>query len=137
MQDCFRQYPDIYGAEIADEEAAEAEIAAGGPPPPAGESGDAVGKDVTPVVTPVTSARSDEPAQASAKVPETQDHTTEELKAGPTDAPKGTDPASSSVAGAAGGNGDAKVLEDEVVDEERGLPKKSFDATSANTTTPK
>lgn len=127
MQDCFRQYPDIYGAEIADEEAAEAEMAGAGPPP-----GDAEGKDVTAV----TSAKSsDTPAQAAEKAPETQDHTTEAHKASPTGATKGTHPASPEAAGAAT-SGSAKV-DDAVEDVERGLPKKSFDATSANTTASK
>lgn len=38
MQDCFRQYPEIYGAELADDEDEGAPAAA----PPAGEEGAAV-----------------------------------------------------------------------------------------------
>lgn len=33
MQECFRKYPDIYGAELADEEAADAALEESGEPP--------------------------------------------------------------------------------------------------------
>lgn len=130
MQDCFRKYPEVYGAEIADDDAAEAEAEAGGAA--AGSPAPAKGE---------TSAESDRPTQATEKPAKSDtspaqsskpatDFTTEETKAGPTDAPKGAHPATPV------GDGDAQLLKEDLEASEvseHGIPQKSFDATSANT----
>lgn len=120
MQDCFRQYPEVYGAEIADEEAAEAEAAAlaDGSPAPAVDARDpTASKDAAAHVTP---AQSDK-AQASEKKPEAHEYTTQEYKAGPTDAPNQTVVES-----------DLQSQNEAKEGSERGVPKNSFDATATN-----
>lgn len=133
MQDCFRKYPDVYGAEIADEEAAEAEAeaVATGAPAPAVDASPKEGAAVAP--TP-----SDKPAQAPEKTAEpskkneAHEFTTEEHKAGPTDAPKASQPAPTIPAAASQAvdksDSPAQVEETSV----RSVPKSSFDATAAN-----
>lgn len=125
MQDCFRKYPDVYGAEIADEDAAEAEAAAlaDGSPAPAVDAKDA--ESVTP-------APSHKEAQASEKKHEAHEYTTEEHKAGPTDAPKDSQPLSPAAASQAVGEGDSEQQKEAKEGSERGVPKSSFDATAAN-----
>lgn len=115
MQDCFRKYPDVYGAEIADEEAADEAAAE------------------SPIESPATSAvqaneGAGEPAAADKADQKTIEYTTQELKTGPTDAPKGASPKEN-----AAGEGARQVpKEEELSRAERGLPTRSFDATSAN-----
>ncbi|KUI54958.1 Mitochondrial intermembrane space import and assembly protein 40 [Cytospora mali] len=110
MQDCFRKYPDVYGAEIADEEASEREA------------------DEAAAASPATSAvQANEAAGASATLAPKTEFTTEELKTGPTDAPKGA-----LVGGSGLGKGSRQVSREELAGDERGLPTRSFDATSAN-----
>lgn len=123
MQDCFRKYPDVYGEEIADEEAADAEVeaAAAGSPAPAANARDATTREPAPTA----SAKSEKPAK-------TTEYTTEEHKAGPTDAPKGAHPVNPSAANAAVTSESNKSRKDELETDPRGLPKRSFDATAAN-----
>ncbi|POS71684.1 mitochondrial intermembrane space import and assembly protein 40 [Diaporthe helianthi] len=107
MQDCFRKYPDIYGAEIADEEAAEHEA-------------EQVALD-----TPTPSASDDAPAPA----PKTE----RKMAASPAD----TDdkPAKSKPSTTHEKAADKKSDVDadvEPISEERGVPEKAFDATGAN-----
>lgn len=136
MQDCFRKYPDVYGAEIADEEAAEAEAeaVATGAPAPAVDARDASAKEGAAA----SPAPSDKPAQAPEKTAkpskkdEAHEFTTEEHKAGPTDAPKAAHPASTTPAEAsqtADKSDSQPQAEDSSV---RIVPKSSFDATAAN-----
>ncbi|ROW05846.1 hypothetical protein VMCG_05199 [Cytospora schulzeri] len=110
MQDCFRKYPDIYGAEIADEEAAD-EAAVESPATSAVEANKEVG----------------EPAAPAKENQKTTEFTTQELKTGPTDAPKGALVKANAV-----GEGSRQMSMEELAGEERGLPTRSFDATSAN-----
>lgn len=110
MQDCFRKYPDIYGAEIADEEAAD-EAAAESPVTSAVQANEGAG----------------EPAAAAKADQKSNEFTTQELKTGPTDAPKGA-----LVNASATVEEPRQVTRDELVGSERGLPTRSFDATSAN-----
>lgn len=68
MQDCFREYPEIYGSELADEEAAAAEGQAEGQPPVTAPVEDASAE--------AASVKSDSPAQAAkeaTKVPLAED----------------------------------------------------------------
>lgn len=129
MQDCFRKYPEVYGEEIAEEEAAETEAAAvalNSHAPPS-ESKD-VSKDATAAPAPAAQPKEkpmlepkpkSKPQQAAAS---THEFSTEEHKAGPTDAPK--EPRG------IGADAHAKVVSEG--EDERGIPKRSFDATSAN-----
>lgn len=137
MQDCFRKYPDVYGAEIADEEAAEAEAeaVATGAPAPAVDARDASateGADVSPAPS-VKPAQAPEKTAEPSKKNEAHEFTTEEHKAGPTDAPKASQPASTIPAAASQAidesDSPAQVEETSV----RSVPKSSFDATAANT----
>lgn len=129
MQDCFRQYPDIYGAEIADEEAAEAEAAAiaSGSPVPTVDDSDTASKDVVPA----EAVKAEEkPAETPKQTPTAPESTT--------DAPKENHPATAPVANEVS---DATVavhsLKEVMAAEEHGVPTKSFDATSANKTASK
>lgn len=148
MQDCFRKYPEVYGAEIADEDAAEAEAeaqaTAAGSPAPAAHVTDGTAKDkgaaavpdqVETAAEPDTSAQvAEKPATSDTKPPQSSEpateYTTEGHKARPTDAPKGAHPDTLV------GDGDAQALKEDLngsKDSEHGIPKSSFDATSANT----
>lgn len=132
MQDCFRKYPDVYGEEIADEDAADAEVeaAAAGSPAPAANARDATTREPAPAAE----AKSEKtaPAPASEKPAKTTEYTTEEHKGGPTDAPKGAHPVNPSAANAAVNGESKKSRKDELETDPRGLPKRSFDATAAN-----
>lgn len=131
MQDCFRKYPDVYGAEIADEDAAEAEAAAlaDDSPAPATETKDAAPSKDAAQTTP---APSDKEPQAAGKKSEAHEYTTEEHKAGPTDAPKSAHPVAPAAASQAVDKSDSQPQDDAEVDSVRGVPKNSFDATAAN-----
>ncbi|ROW15196.1 hypothetical protein VPNG_02986 [Cytospora leucostoma] len=110
MQDCFRKYPDIYGAEIADEEAADREVeeAVRGSPAPTDAQPKEVAKEVA--GEPATPAQ---PGQHPVEEAKTVEHPNKELAKAPTEAPK-------------------QILKDELTGEQRGIPNRSFDATSAN-----
>lgn len=140
MQDCFRKYPEVYGEEIAEEEAAEAEAAtvASGSPAPLSDNKD-VSKDATTTTTTTTTTTAPEPAQPDEKKPASKpkkdeasatkhEFSTEEYKTGPTDAPKKAAPAPTP---APVDEMPVSKEEAQAVDE-RGIPKRSFDATSAN-----
>ena len=60
MQDCFRQYPEIYGAELADDEAAESDSA----PAPAAEGTPAKEEAEIPAAASPVDTPSDIPASA-------------------------------------------------------------------------
>jgi mitochondrial intermembrane space import and assembly protein 40 len=112
MQDCFRKYPDVYGAEIADEEAAEQEaeqLARGTPAPEASSSS-------APAQVPHS-----EPAHHEAEAPEDK----------PTPAAAALSP-SSPVAKATGKDKENEETAQGPISEERGVPEKAFDATGAN-----
>ncbi|KAL1869366.1 Oxidoreductase [Diaporthe australafricana] len=125
MQDCFRKYPDVYGAEIADEEAAgqEAEQLALDMPTPDS------GAPKTERVMAATPGHTEEkPAAPASKAEPSHD---EVLKVTPADAPKGS-PSPDNAAGQDDkGDADAAVGP---ISEERGVPEKAFDATGANKT---
>ncbi|PSS00680.1 hypothetical protein BD289DRAFT_465095 [Coniella lustricola] len=148
MQDCFRQYPDIYAREIADEDATDAEIEA-----PA--AGDVAAVETAPAASdkpvdtpekpteaaPATQAKSEEstktPEPSKPEVPAKKESepTTEEHKAGPPDAPKKEAPSKPSPAPEAvnSSGSSPKQSQDSHLDlDSRGLPKRSFDATQAN-----
>lgn len=135
MQDCFRKYPEVYGEEIREEEAAEAEAAAvaSNSPAPLSDSKDVSKNATTSAAAAPVQSTEKKPASGSKPNPKpdqqapkaTHEFSTEEHKAGPTDAPKGSD----STAPAAAEKKPAK--KDEPVDV-RGIPVRSFDATSAN-----
>lgn len=126
MQDCFRRYPDVYGAEIADEEAAEheAEQLALDTPTPASDA---------------TAAPAPKTERKMAATPAD----TDDKPAAPATAPKAeaspsasTDAASlsSSLAGSAQDKQKDVKPAAGPVSEERGVPEKAFDATGANKT---
>lgn len=126
MQDCFRKYPEVYGEEIREEEAAEAEAAAVASDSPAPIS-DAknMSKDATTSTATAAAQPTEKTSNSESKPKATHEFSTEEHKAGPTDAPKGGD----SPAPAAAEKKPAK--KEEPVDN-RGIPVSSFDATAAN-----
>lgn len=104
MQDCFRKYPDIYGAEIADEEAAEHEA------------------EQLALETPTPAATDDKPAAPSAAAKsEPSAHNEPEDKPAPAAATPSADAKSDDKDAALG-----------PISEERGVPEKAFDATGAN-----
>ncbi|KAG6364025.1 hypothetical protein INS49_009128 [Diaporthe citri] len=126
MQDCFRKYPDVYGAEIADEEAAEHEaeqLALDTPTPPA----DAPPKtERNMAATPADTAEKPT-APAAATRTEPSHHEAPGDSKSPVSAPS-----SSSVA-----KTDKKSDADAAagpISEVRGVPEKAFDATGANNT---
>lgn len=123
MQDCFRQYPDIYGAEIADEEAAEQEaeqLALDTPTPPASsEAAEPAAKTERKMAA--TPADTDDKPAAPA-VAAKSEPTTHEEKPKPA-APSSTPAKSEDKKDAVG-----------PISEERGVPEKAFDATGANNT---
>ncbi|KAG8157985.1 hypothetical protein KVR01_012257 [Diaporthe batatas] len=116
MQDCFRKYPDIYGAEIADEEAAEheADQLALDTPAPAAAAEDAPAPapaapetETEPKVAATPSASDDDKFAAPAKSEPSADEK-------PKDKPQDKDVAVGPIS------------------EERGVPESAFDATGAN-----
>lgn len=127
MQDCFRKYPEVYGEEIADEEAAEAEAAAANSAAPTADAKDATSKTTAseasaqPASTTGTSPKSEEKKPSAAPAPEQKAHdATVEVNVTPEAAPQVTD------------HGDSQTFKDDLVDGQRAIPKRSFDATSAN-----
>lgn len=140
MQDCFRKYPEIYGEEIADEEAAEkeAEAAAAGSPAAGGDVPDATPKDPEPAASAVVKSKKPETPvkvedNSSTVAPSAEkkvhDATSANAKVVSNDTPK---PAPSASPVAAPAHGDSQELRDGLVDGQRAIPKRSFDATSAN-----
>lgn len=121
MQDCFRKYPDVYGAEIADEEEAEREAEAVATASPATNAV----QDNEPGEKQAAPAKTDEKKPAEAV--KTTENKTQEPKQAPTDAPKGA-PAGEKAAD----KGPTQLSREELVGSGRGLPTRSFDATSAN-----
>ncbi|KAI3393924.1 hypothetical protein diail_3486 [Diaporthe ilicicola] len=111
MQDCFRKYPDVYGAEIADEEAAEQEA-------------EQIALD-----TPTPASDAPKPERKMAATP---GHTEEE-PAAPAPTPK-ADPSPNKAPEAIPTGDDKKDAESAVgpISDERGVPEKAFDATGAN-----
>lgn len=131
MQDCFRKYPDVYGAEIADEEAAEAEAeaeaAAAGLPATSSDNSDATNKDATPNPAEKPAEKKPTEAVAPKEAHETHEYSSEQHKTGPTETPKaGSTPTGDATPVTAGETKEGDLVE------ERGVPKRSFDATSAN-----
>ncbi|KAJ4411266.1 Oxidoreductase [Gnomoniopsis sp. IMI 355080] len=127
MQDCFRKYPEVYGEEIADEEAAsaEAEAAAADAAAPVADA-----KDVTPKATaPETPAKPapTTPEEKKSSVAPSLEQKSHDATA---DAPKRAAPAAATQAAE---HGDSHAFKDDLVDGQRSIPKRSFDATSANT----
>lgn len=123
MQDCFRKYPDIYGAEIADEEAAEHEaeqLALDTPTPPASSDPPAPAPKTTERKMAATPADTDDklaaPAAAAAAKSEPSTH----------EKPEGVKPAKTEEK-----QGDANAAVGPI-SAERGVPEKAFDATGAN-----
>lgn len=126
MQDCFRKYPDVYGAEIADEEAAEheAEQLALDTPTPASDA---------------TAAPAPKTERKMAATPAD----TDDKPAAPATAPKAeASPSPSNDAASLSSSlaGSTKDKKEDVkpavgpISEERGVPEKAFDATGANRT---
>lgn len=106
MQDCFRKYPDIYGAEIDDEEAADQELeeaVKGSPAPTDAQPKELAGEPATPA----------QPGEHPVEEAKTVEHPNKELAKAPTEAPK-------------------QIFRDELTGEQRGIPNRSFDARSAN-----
>lgn len=123
MQDCFRKYPDIYGAEIADEEAAEREaeqLALDMPTPDASAPKTERNMAATPADT------ADKPAAPAAKA-KSEPFILEESAPAAAAAPS-----SSSVGKTQDKKSDATAAAVGPISEERGVPEKAFDATGAN-----
>lgn len=140
MQDCFRKYPEVYGEEIADEEAAEreAEAAAAGSPAAGGDVENVPPKNLEPATPAEVKTEKPEPVKVeqrtSSEAPSAKkaahDATAANSKVGSSDAPK---PVSSASPVEAPTRGDgSQELKDGLVDGQRAIPKRSFDATSAN-----
>lgn len=127
MQDCFRKYPDVYGAEIADEEAAEqeAEQLALDVPTPASDA------PKTERLMAATPGHTEEKPAAATPAPKADPSHDEAPKATPADAPKGSSSPAKAVGQHDKGDTDADVGP---ISEERGVPEKAFDATGANKT---
>ncbi|KAJ0103759.1 hypothetical protein J7T55_001378 [Diaporthe amygdali] len=126
MQDCFRKYPDVYGAEIADEEAAEREaeeLSLDTPDPvPAAPK--------TERNMAATPRHTEEKPAAPAPKAEASPHDIPEVN--PADATKSSPSPVAKVLGQ-----DKKEDTEAAVgpiSEERGVPEKAFDATGANNT---
>ena len=109
MQDCFRKYPDVYGAEIADEEAAEHEaeqLALDTPTPPSAAT-------PAPKTEPAHhEAPGDNPSPAAVAALSLSSVGKTEVQDRKSDAAAAVGPISG----------------------ERGVPEKAFDATGANKT---
>lgn len=124
MQDCFRKYPDVYGAEIADEEAAEHEaeqLALDTPTPAADASAAAAPKaERNMAATPADTV--DKPTAPAAAT-----------KTEPSPPKVESSPAASSPS-SAGKTQDKQRDAVGPISEERGVPEKAFDATGANGT---
>lgn len=124
MQDCFRKYPDVYGAEIADEEAAEqeAEQLALDIPNPDASAPPKTERNMA--ATPAdTAEKPATPAAAAKSEPSTHkepDNKPAPAAAAPESVGK-TQDKQSEVVTAVG-----------TIREERGVPEKAFDATGAN-----
>lgn len=135
MQDCFRKYPDVYGAEIADEEAAEHEaeqLALDTPTPPA----DAPAAPRTERNMAATPADTHEKPVAPAVAHQTEPSHHEapmEISSPKTTA---ASPSSSSSVGKTDKKSDATAAVGPI-SEVRGVPEKAFDATGANHTASK
>lgn len=134
MQDCFRKYPDVYGAEIADEEAAEheAEQLALDTPTPPSDAAPAPKTERNMAATPADTV--EKPASAPAAAPKPTEPTHHEA---PGDNPSPTAVtalSSSSVGNASDANKKSADASVGPVSEERGVPEKAFDATGANNT---
>lgn len=125
MQDCFRKYPDVYGAEIADEEAAEheAEQLALDTPTPASDAAAAAAApkaERNMAATPAdTNDKPATPAAAAKTEPSPPKVESSPAAASPSSAGKTQDKQSDAVG---------------PISEERGVPEKAFDATGANGT---
>lgn len=122
MQDCFRKYPDVYGAEIADEEAAEQEaeqLALDIPTPDASAPLPKTERNMA--ATPAdTAEKPAAPTAAANSEPST--HEEPEKKSAPAVvAAPSTQEKQSEVVTSVG-----------TIREERGVPEKAFDATGAN-----
>lgn len=125
MQDCFRKYPDVYGAEIADEEAAEQEaeqLALDIPTP------DASAPPKTERNMAATPADTVEKPAAAAAAAKSEPSTHEELEKKPAPAADAT----SSPAAKTQDKQSEVVTAVGTTREERGVPEKAFDATGAN-----
>lgn len=125
MQDCFRKYPDVYGAEIADEEAAEqeAEQLALDIPTPDASAPPKTERNMA--ATPAdTAEKPAAPAAAAKSEPsiheETENKPAPAAAAAPSPVAK-TQEKQSEVATSVG-----------TIRDERGVPEKAFDATGAN-----
>lgn len=134
MQDCFRKYPDVYGAEIADEEAAEheAEQLALDTPTPPSDAAPAPKTERNMAATPADTV--EKPASAPAAAPKPTEPAHHEA---PGDNPSPAAVAalsSSSVGNASDTNKKSADASVGPVSEERGVPEKAFDATGANNT---
>lgn len=125
MQDCFRKYPDVYGAEIADEEAAEHEaeqLALDTPMPPSDAPAPKVERNMA--ATPADAQ--DKPAAPAAATKTEPSHH---------EAPKAeSSPAAASSSSSTGKTEDKPKEAVGPISEERGVPEKAFDATGANGT---
>lgn len=127
MQDCFRKYPDVYGAEIADEEAAEHEaeqLALDTPTPPAGAP--AAPKTERNMAATPADTHEKPAAPAAATKTEPSHHEAP----GDNNSPAAASAPSSSV-GKTDKKSDATAAVGPI-SEVRGVPEKAFDATGAN-----
>lgn len=136
MQDCFRKYPDVYGAEIADEEAAEHEaeqLALDTPTPPSDAPVPATSAPKTERNMAATPADTHEkPTTAPAAAPKTEPAHHE--APGDNPSPAAVAALSSSSVGKTEGQDKKSDAAAAVgpISEERGVPEKAFDATGAN-----
>lgn len=128
MQDCFRKYPDVYGAEIADEEAAEHEaeqLALDTPTPPADAPAPKTERNMA--ATPADTHEKPVAPAAATKTEPSHHEAPSDNKS------PATDPSSSSSVAKT----DKKSVADAAVgpiSAVRGVPEKAFDATGANHT---
>ncbi|KAJ4390830.1 Oxidoreductase [Gnomoniopsis smithogilvyi] len=131
MQDCFRKYPEVYGEEIADEEAAEAEAeaAAANAAAPVADVKDATSKATAPETSAKPAPATETPAKSEEKKSIVAPSPEQKAHDATADAPKSAAPAPATQAPA---HGDSQAFKDDLVDGQRAIPKRSFDATSAN-----
>lgn len=132
MQDCFRKYPEVYGEEIADEEAAEAEAAAANSAAPIADAKDVPPKAAAPETPAKPAPTPETPSKSADKKPSAPLGLEQKTHDATADAPEieAATPATGSKKPAA--SGDSQAFKDDLVDGQRAIPKRSFDATSAN-----
>lgn len=133
MQDCFRKYPEVYGEEIADEEAAEAEAAAANSAAPNADVKDTTPKATAPEAPSQTIPSPEPHAKAEENKPGEGPGLQKKVHDATADASQTAGAADPSAASKAADLGHSQTVKDDLEDRQLAIPKRSFDATSANT----